>query len=152
LKYWPSSRDFNKLVIKAKMHVKNIFLKFSLLYSNTIWFFFIFERLGRMHENKIFFLFMFIIYFLMSWQKPSILILDLYLYNIKIQTSIDQNALKKIAENHILKKIIFGEFNFFLGWAQPGPQWPGWATESTREFLHACINSAKVIKLPSHSN
>ena len=57
-----------------------------------------------MHENKIFFLFMFIIYFLMSWQKPGILILDLYLYNIKIQTGIDQNALKKFAENHIFLK------------------------------------------------
>jgi hypothetical protein len=37
LKYWPSSRDFNKLVIKAKMHAKtHFFLKFSLLYENTI--------------------------------------------------------------------------------------------------------------------
>jgi len=37
MKYWPNSRDFNKLVIKAKMHAKTyIFLKFSLLYENTI--------------------------------------------------------------------------------------------------------------------
>jgi hypothetical protein len=35
LKYWPSSRDFNKLVIKAKMHAK-YFLNFSLLYKDTI--------------------------------------------------------------------------------------------------------------------
>jgi hypothetical protein len=25
LKYWPSSRDFNKLVIKAKMHANTYF-------------------------------------------------------------------------------------------------------------------------------
>jgi hypothetical protein len=36
LKYWPSSRDFNKLVIKAKMHAKTFFLKFSLLYENMM--------------------------------------------------------------------------------------------------------------------
>jgi len=65
LKYWSSSRDFNKLVIKAKMHAKTYIyiLKFSLLYENTLWFFiysfilFTFYRLGRMHENKdVFFL------------------------------------------------------------------------------------------------
>jgi len=42
--------------------------------------FFIFERLGRMHENKTFFLF---------GRKRGILIPDLYLYSIKIQTGID---------------------------------------------------------------
>jgi len=25
LKYWPSSRDFNKLIIKAKMHINTYF-------------------------------------------------------------------------------------------------------------------------------
>jgi hypothetical protein len=35
LKYWPRSRDVNKLVIKAKMHAK-YFLNFSLLYEDTI--------------------------------------------------------------------------------------------------------------------
>jgi len=61
-----------------------------------MFFLFIFERLGRMHENKTFFLF-----FLMSWRKLGILILDLYLYNIKIQIGIDQNTVKKFVENHI---------------------------------------------------
>ena len=51
LKYWSNSCDFNKLIIKAKMHAKTFFLKFSLLYENTIWFL-AFERLGRVHENK----------------------------------------------------------------------------------------------------
>jgi hypothetical protein len=41
----------------------------------------------------------------------------LYLSNIKIQNDIDQNAVKKFAENHIFLKIIFEEFNFF--WAGP---------------------------------
>jgi hypothetical protein len=36
LKYWLSFRDFNKLVIKAKMNAKTYFLKFSSLYENTI--------------------------------------------------------------------------------------------------------------------
>jgi hypothetical protein len=52
----------------------------------------------------------------------------LYLSNIKIQNGIDQNAVKKFTENHIFFKIIFEEFNFFLGWAQLGPY--GWAGPS----------------------
>jgi len=53
LKYWPSSRDFNKLVIKAKMHADTYFWNF-LCYMKIQYEFFIyiFERLGRMHENK----------------------------------------------------------------------------------------------------
>jgi hypothetical protein len=47
-----------------------------------------------------------------------------------------------------------------MGWAgpsQPGPatgpsQWPGWAkeVEARVKLIHACMNSVKVIKLPSH--
>jgi hypothetical protein len=45
LRYWLSSYDFNKLVIKVKMHAKT-----EIQYD--------FLRLGHMHENKnIFFLF-----------------------------------------------------------------------------------------------
>jgi len=53
-----SSHDFNKLVIKAKMHAKTfIFFFMKIQYD----FFIIFlERLGRMHENKIFFIYLFI--------------------------------------------------------------------------------------------
>jgi hypothetical protein len=36
LKYWLSSRGFNKLVIKAKMHA-NIYFFESLLYENMIY-------------------------------------------------------------------------------------------------------------------
>jgi hypothetical protein len=49
--------------------------------------FYIFERLGHMHENNFFF---YILFGNIS-EKSSILILDLYLYTIKIQTSINQN-------------------------------------------------------------
>jgi hypothetical protein len=47
-----------------------------------------FFRLGRMHENKIFFL---IFIFSTFQRKPGVLIPDLYLYGIKIQTNIVQN-------------------------------------------------------------
>jgi hypothetical protein len=54
MKYWPSSRDFNKLVIKAKIHAKTLFFM-KIQYD----FVFFLERLGRMNENKIFFYFLF---------------------------------------------------------------------------------------------
>jgi hypothetical protein len=57
LKYWSSSRDFNKLVIKVKMHAKTYVFFFEIFFVwkyNVI--FFLFRRLGRMHENKTFFL------------------------------------------------------------------------------------------------
>ena len=58
MKYWPSSCGFNKLVIKAKMHANTYFFEifFVVLKYNMIFFLF-FERLGRMHENKIFYYF-----------------------------------------------------------------------------------------------
>jgi hypothetical protein len=71
------------------MHAKTFCLFFEVFF--VIWkynSFFSFERLGRMHENKNMFFFMF-------WQKPGILILDLYLYDKKIQTDINQNGVKK---------------------------------------------------------
>jgi len=34
----------------------------------------------------------------MFWRKPGILILDLYFYNIKIQTNIKQTLAEKYAE------------------------------------------------------
>jgi hypothetical protein len=52
LKYWPSSRDFNKLVIKANMYANTYFWIFLCCMKIQYDFFFIFERLGCMHENK----------------------------------------------------------------------------------------------------
>ena len=53
-----------------------------------IFYFFVFERFGRMHENKTFY-FMFFVWMKIKYLKP-----DLYLYSIKIQTDINQNAVK----------------------------------------------------------
>jgi hypothetical protein len=65
-------------------------------------FIFIFERLDRMHEIKnIFFSFL---------TKPNILIPDLYLYNIKIQTDIDQNIVKNLQKIIDFFEIIFEYF------------------------------------------
>jgi hypothetical protein len=56
----------------------------------------------------------------------------LYLYIIKIQTNINQNAVKKFLENHRFFKGFF--FEIFFGWAQPGPcggagpSRPGWVS------------------------
>jgi len=49
-----------------------------------------------MQESKTFFFFDFIIFFFATFQrKPDILIPDLYLYGIKIQTNIKQNLVEK---------------------------------------------------------
>jgi len=117
MKYWPNSRDFNKLVIKAKMHAKTyIFLKFSLLYENTIWFLAL--RLGRMHKTKKYFFFTF-------WRKPGILISDLYFYGIKIQTNIKQNLVEEYTE-----KLQFLKKRNFFNWAgsDSGPLYCSHAT------------------------
>jgi len=45
--------------------------------------------------------------FLMFRWKPGILILDLYLYGIKIQTNIKQNSIKLYAEKSQTFEIIF---------------------------------------------
>ena len=88
--FWNISQVLMALInwlLKSNCMLKHIFFEI-LLYENTIWFFF-FERLGRMHENKIFFLFY--NFFVMFRRKSGILILDLYLYGIKIQTNIKQS-------------------------------------------------------------
>jgi len=119
LKYWPSSRDFNKLVIKAKMHANTYFLKFSLIYENTIWFFYFYyfwETWPYAWKQKIY------IFFLMFWRKPGILIPDLYLYSIKIQTNTKKNEVENCAGK---SQIFLKKISFFFGifyWAGPGPK------------------------------
>ena len=117
LKYWPSSRDFNKLVIKAKMHANTYFLKFSLIYENTIWifyFYYFWETWPHAWKQKIYI-------FLMFWRKPGILIPDLYLYSIKIQTNPKQNEVENCAGKSqiFLKKIFFFFGIFLLGRTRP---------------------------------
>jgi hypothetical protein len=104
-------------------------------------------------------------YFSMFWRKPGILILDLYLYSIKIQTNIDQNTVKRFGKitdfwnNFFLRNVFFFGLDpaSLCGWAGPsqpsfvtGPcQWPAPAAHA-RVIFYACMNSIKVIKLPSH--
>jgi len=88
----------------------HIFEIFFVVWKYNMIFLKIFERLGRMHKNKIFFYFLFFLF----QQKPGILIPDLYLYNIKIQTNINQNAVKNIRENHKFFEIIFEEILFYF--------------------------------------
>ena len=57
-------------------------------------------------------------FFFMSGRKRGILISDLYLYSIKIQTDIDQNAVKKYTEKSQIFQKYFFEI-FFLGRAGP---------------------------------
>jgi hypothetical protein len=52
--------------------------------------------------------------FLQFWRKSGILIPDLYLYSIKIQTNINQNGYKNTRENHKFFKRILGIFFVFL--------------------------------------
>jgi len=47
-----------------------------------------------MHENKTFYFIFFIFILFYFLMKTRYLIPDLYLYSIKIQTNIDQNAVK----------------------------------------------------------
>ena len=89
------------------MHANTYFLKFSLLYENTIWWFFL-ETWSYAWKQK----HLLLLLFLMSWWKPGILILDLYLYNIKIQTDIDQNAVKNLRKITDFLKYFLK--NFFL--------------------------------------
>jgi hypothetical protein len=64
--------------------------------------------------------------------KTRYLIPDLYLYSIKIQTNIDQNAIKYLQKNHRFLKRIFLKF-IFSGWAHPAhvagldPASPAWS-------------------------
>jgi len=66
----------------------------SLLYKNMIWLFF--EIFGCMLEYKnIFYFIFFSKKFSMFWRKLGILIPDLYIYGIKIQTNTKQNSVGK---------------------------------------------------------
>ena len=106
-------------LLKPKCMLIHIFLKFSLLYENTIWFFYFWETWPYAWKQNIFYV---------LTKKKDILIPDLYLYSIKIQTNIDQNAVK------YLRKITdFFEINFeffFLGLAPARPMWLGWTQQA----------------------
>ena len=60
-----------------------------------------------MHENKTFFNKHFFL------RKPGILITDLYVYSIKIQTGIDQSTITKLWKITYFLKVFFLEFKIF---------------------------------------
>ena len=109
LKYWPSSRDFNKLVIKAKMHAKAFFFWSFLCCMKIEYEFLALRDLAVCKKTKTCF------FFLMFWQKQGILILDLYFYDVKIQTNIKQNLVEKYVEELQIFKNIFFENFFWTG-------------------------------------
>jgi len=124
LKYWPSSRDFNKLVIKVKMHAK-YFLNFSFDVWRYNFYFYFWETWSYAWKQNILFLY----FYIFLW-KPSILIPDMYLYTIKIQINIDQNAVKYTRKSQILFwKYFLNLLIFFWGWVQLGLC--GWARPSS---------------------
>jgi hypothetical protein len=76
LKYGSSSYDFSKLVIKAKNTCQYIFFEFLFCMKIQYEISYIFERLGHMYENKIFFCSFSIFIFPIFQRKPGILISD----------------------------------------------------------------------------
>ena len=55
----------------------------------------------------------------MFWRKPGILIPDVYFYDVKIQTNIKQNLVKKYAEESQIFENIILNFFFGPGWTRP---------------------------------
>ena len=115
-----------------------------------IFYFFVFEIFGRMHENKTFY-FMFFVWMKIKYLKP-----DLYLYSIKIQTNIDQNAVKYLQKITDFEKNFSKSFFIFglsptrpmwLGWTQPPVHghWPKPVTQTNhaRVKLYACMEECE---------
>ena len=73
--------------------------------------------------KKIFYLFYY--YFFFFFTKTRYLIPDLYLYSIKIQTDIDQNAVKYLRKITDFLKECFLK-NVFFGLGPTRPMWLGW--------------------------
>jgi hypothetical protein len=70
-------------------------------------------------------------FFSMFWRKPGILILDLYLYGIKIETTIKQNSIKNTQENYKFSKI------FLATGPDPAQPFLGWASDLVNNY-HTC--------------
>jgi hypothetical protein len=112
-----SSRDFNKLVIKAKMHAKLFFL-----YEDTIWFFiYIFFRETWPYawkQNILFYLFIFF--------ENQVFNTEFVSLQYKNTNQYWSKCSEIFAENHrFLKRIFLNFFEFF--WLGPTrPMWLGW--------------------------
>jgi len=103
-------------------------LKFSLLYENTIWFF-LRGLTVCMKIKKLFYLFYY--YFFFFFTKTRYLIPDLYLYSIKIQTDINQNAVKYLRKITDFLKEFFWRIFF---WAGPNPAHVAGLDQATRAW------------------
>jgi hypothetical protein len=114
-----SSRDFNKLVIKAKMHAKT----FSFFWNFIVWKynlkFFFFRDLAVCMKTKHFF------YILIKTRYFNTGFVSLQYKNTNQYWS---KCSKIFAKNDRFFEIIFEEIFLFSGWAQPGPC--GWAGPS----------------------
>jgi len=119
LKYWPSSRDFNKLVIKVKMHANTYFFEIFFVVWKYNMIFYFWETWPYAWKQNIFYV---------LTKKKDILIPDLYLYSIKIQTNIDQNAVKYLRKITDFFEISFEIFVLGLGPARP--MWLGWTQQA----------------------
>jgi hypothetical protein len=109
-----SSRDFNKLVIKAKIRDKTFFLyiwRYNMIFFIIIYFL---ERLGRMHENKTFFFY-----------KNQVFNTGFVSLQYKNTNQYWSKCSKIFAENHRFLKRIFWFFLFF-GLGPTRPMWLGW--------------------------
>jgi hypothetical protein len=117
------------LLLKSKCMLKPFWIFLCFMYKKNDFFcmkircddFFLSLRdLSVCMKNKIFF-FCLTIFFAMFWRKPDILILDLYLYGTKIQTSIKQFWFKKMQENQQNFLRIFQKLYIYIitMWAGP---------------------------------
>jgi len=149
-------------LLKPKCMLIHIFEIFFVIWKyNMIFFYFIFERLGRMHENKIFFLFYFYFFVLPKTGYFNTKLVSLQYKNTN-QCWLKYSRKKKQNITDFLKHFYFlflFYFNFFFGvrpspahvagldpanlrsWAGPDQPIPPHA----RVIFYACMNSAKVI-------
>jgi hypothetical protein len=141
LKYWPSSRDFNKLVIKAKMHAKTHFFfeVFFVVWKYDVILFFV--RLGRMHKN-IFLFFKTSFFFLKVLTKTRYFNIGFCIFsNIKkILLDINQNDIKR--ETCKITNKYF--WIFLLTKKKNGPDLtqPSWAGSDLAHILWAGLSPA----------
>jgi hypothetical protein len=137
-------------LLKPKCMLIHIFKIFFVIWKYNMIFYFIFERLSRMHENN---------FFLMFWRKLAILIPDVYLYSIKIQTNIYWSKWsKKFAENHRFFWNNFWNF-FFFGLDLAGltgllaqASDPAGQIRGTRELPHAYMQQLLLKWIIIHLN
>jgi hypothetical protein len=132
-KYWPSSRDFNKLVIKAKMHANTYFWNF-LCYMKIQYDFLLllfFRDLAVCMKTKTFF------YILTkTWYFNTGFV---YLQYKNTNRYWSKYSKKYTRKSRIFEKIFFGIF-FGLGPARP--MWLG-RLDPAGFYPQACVNNSR---------